>query len=328
MEMRASFAKRAVSYYADASLQKLVATRVLREFRDVVASAPPTLPETLINGANCPKIGRADDIWLDLGSGPGMVYDVAGSLGLLCPSKAFNGASSEAILGASMGLPELFVATDSARSMLELHKGVGEIATLDTSLQALLDEANPPAKSTIPSEHAKSDLAPPSTPHKTASLAKSASPLRLLLDFNTISSPLLAHTITALSCLQWSEDLGATLRWLEFERYFVASIFTSNSLSALHAHLGSKSPLLPRAKIEALLRDMAQARGARLATLGIMRPSIYVARDSKSPSLRLARYLANMGLLGGGGLGFRQKRRLLDLPLCMGFEVVYCIMVK
>ena len=104
------------------------------------------------------------------------------------------------------------------------------------------------------------------------------------------------------------------LRESHNSKRFAFAIFTSESLSALHEFLGTKSPLKSAAEI------LSTAQKYFCVQSKTQRFSIdFSTREA------FLTYLKNGGLLGGGSLSFAQKRRLrFGVPyLSADFEVLF-----
>lgn len=104
------------------------------------------------------------------------------------------------------------------------------------------------------------------------------------------------------SALHWARDIEAILKKIVDSRsfkYLAFSFFTSNSLYNIHSFLGSKSPLLSHYELESIFNKYISFSSKILA----------FKKSFDTPREYLL-YLKHSGLLGGGELSYRDKKRL------------------
>lgn len=156
-------------------------------------------------------------------------------------------------------------------------------------------------------------------PEKTGNSNEPQTIKKINRDFQNIKIE--ADVILSNAALQWAEDLEKTLQNLHFEKLLMLNILTSNSLANIHNHLNTPSPLISKDEILAILH---RVYGAHLDY------KIYnVKLEFLDPTQReMPHYLKLNGLLGGGNIDFKTKRKLLDLPSGTSFETIFAIVKK
>ncbi len=125
--------------------------------------------------------------------------------------------------------------------------------------------------------------------------------------------------IIASSSLQWAKQLEVLCTRLCLQSTNIAlALHTNNSLHALHAFLGTQSPLRSQEETEAILERSFHKFKRKMWTQ-------HFTQHFKNRQ-ELLQQLKFGGLLGGGTLSYAQKKALKQIPLkTLDYEVVFCI---
>ncbi|WP_240329479.1 methyltransferase domain-containing protein [Helicobacter suis] len=134
---------------------------------------------------------------------------------------------------------------------------------------------------------------------------------------NILLSP--CDLIIASSSLQWAKQLESLCIRLCLQSTNIAlAIHTNKSLHALHAFLGTKSPLRSQEQTKAILERSLNKFKYKMWTQHFTQH--FQNRQELLQQLKFG------GLLGGGGLSYAQKKALKQIPLkTLDYEVVFCI---
>lgn len=122
-------------------------------------------------------------------------------------------------------------------------------------------------------------------------------------DFNTC---LAQHPNSTLICsssaLQWSKDIFQTLTLMAQSSANIAIAFmTSNTFSSFHRFLDSKSPLPDCENMQKLLLEFFEGK------IEIIQKDLYFENNQF-----LIAHLRHTGVMGGGILGYKKAKKILD----------------
>ncbi|BCD49236.1 methyltransferase domain-containing protein [Helicobacter suis] len=125
--------------------------------------------------------------------------------------------------------------------------------------------------------------------------------------------------VIASSSLQWAKQLEFLCTRLCLQSTNIAlAVHTNRSLHALHAFLGSNSPLRSQEQTEAILNRSLDKFKRKMWTQNFTQH--FKNRQELLQQLKFG------GLLGGGMLSYAQKKALKQIPLqTLDYEVVFCI---